>query len=341
MNLAWKRRFHRPGKVLGSFCVVDVRFGIHLGVDDANQPSLFDKAADLARGVIEIAEYPGSGGADHHAGRFQTALQAVLAKVALIGNMPEGMAEAGAVGTGWDAITTVDTDGGVYEHQAVLGFKSGSGYRAGGYTGRFIALHTIAGLKVQLAAGFICRLYPISIRVRRDVVLQLAGNDTGLTVKTSGDIYHHTIFGLHIDALIFSVTGKEGSKKDFSPPVSLREFVLLRGNEATTCLLSTMRKLLRLGLLFTFHLRRGFLLNFPLHSKVKRQFAESAADLDGVSGIAQRAEIEEIGLANKALGIIALFDQVAEVYPCRCQGFEVDIWSSLMAAPTRHPLGKG
>ena len=216
MNLAWKRRFHRPGKVLGSFCVVDVRFGIHLGVDDANQPSLFDKAADLARGVIEIAEYPGSGGADHHAGRFQTALQAVLAKVALIGNLPEGMAEAGAIGAGWNTITTVDAHLRVYEHQSVLGFKSSSGNRAGGYTGRFIALHAIAGLKVQLAAGFACRLYPIAIRARRDVVLQLAGNDTSLTVKTFGDIYHHSIFGLHIDVLSCRNTGTKGSKKDFS-----------------------------------------------------------------------------------------------------------------------------
>jgi hypothetical protein len=222
MNLAWERRFHRPGDIADCLGVIDIGFGVHLGVGDAYQPSLFDQPADLARGIIEIAEYPGSGGADHHAGRFQTALQPVLAKVALIGNMPEGMAEAGAVGTGWDAITTVDTDGRVYEHQAVLGFKSGSGYRAGGYTGRFIALHTIAGLKVQLAAGFICRLYPISIRARRDVVLQLAGNNTGLTVKTSGDIYHHTIFGLHIDALIFSVTGKKGSKKDFSHSIAPR-----------------------------------------------------------------------------------------------------------------------
>jgi hypothetical protein len=204
---------------------------------------LLQKPADLARGIIEITENPGSGGANLHASRFQAAFNPVAAKVTLVSNMLGGMAVTGAVGTGWNTIPTVDADLAVYQHQAVIGLESSSRNRAGRYTGRFIALHAIAGLKMQLAAGSVFRLYPVSIGVGRDLILQLAGNDTSLTVKTLGGIYHHGVFGLHIDVLIFGRSTQVAFIAKFLRRLLPRQFPLRKCRNHPLGLRKTSRKM--------------------------------------------------------------------------------------------------
>jgi hypothetical protein len=46
---------------------------------------------------------------------------------------------------------------------------------------------------------------PVSLEPGWNTILQLAGNDACLAVKTFGCVYHHGIFGLHTDLLISSI----------------------------------------------------------------------------------------------------------------------------------------
>ena len=93
----WKLRFHRPVEGTGVIKIVDVRFGIEFGIDHAHKPSPIQETADLARGIIEIPEYPGFSGADHYTGRFQAPLQTAVAKIAFVGDPLCGMKKARAV----------------------------------------------------------------------------------------------------------------------------------------------------------------------------------------------------------------------------------------------------
>ena len=110
MDISRKRGFHRPGQGRGALPIVDIRFGIYLGIDHAHQPPSVQETSHLAGRIIEVPENTGSGGTGDYAGRLLATFQAALAKIALIGDMLGGMAVTSAVGAGRDTVATIDAD---------------------------------------------------------------------------------------------------------------------------------------------------------------------------------------------------------------------------------------
>jgi len=104
----WKLRFYWPVEGSGVIKIKDVRFGIKFGIDHAHKPTPIQETADLARGIIEVTEYPGFSGTDHHTGRFQAPLQTAVAKVALVGDTLGGMKKSRAVRASWNTKFTAD-----------------------------------------------------------------------------------------------------------------------------------------------------------------------------------------------------------------------------------------
>ena len=95
--------FHGPVKGSGVGKIVDVGFRIHSGIDHAHKIASLQETTDLARGIIEVPEYPDPCGAGHYTGRFQASLQAALAKVAFIGDNLGRMKKACTIRAGRNA----------------------------------------------------------------------------------------------------------------------------------------------------------------------------------------------------------------------------------------------
>jgi len=103
------------------------------------------------------------------------------------------VAIASTIGTGGDTVTATDTFGSIYYHKAVVLLISGS-YGAGLHTRRLVALHALTGLKLGPSAVKASRmLHPVPPGPFWNIIFNLAGDHTGLAVKTLEGVNHHGI----------------------------------------------------------------------------------------------------------------------------------------------------
>ena len=117
-----------------------------------------------------------------NAGRFKPPRQPDPAKIALIGDISCRMEKTCPIRAGRDAEFARDTKHRIDDHSPVLGLIGGID-RAGLHTGGIVALHAIARLKVHRHPIILKSLfYPGPGEPGWNIVLQLAGNDTGLAV---------------------------------------------------------------------------------------------------------------------------------------------------------------
>jgi len=108
VNISRKRGQHGPIRGQGSLNIVDHRLCVDYGIDNPHQFFRFQKPADLALRIIQIAKGSRFGRACFHTGRKFAALEAVQAKIAFIRQTGVRIAVTGAVRAGADAIGASD-----------------------------------------------------------------------------------------------------------------------------------------------------------------------------------------------------------------------------------------
>ncbi|MNH21669.1 hypothetical protein D3C79_814890 [compost metagenome] len=155
--------------------------------------------ADLALGIVQIADDARLADAALHAGGQQPCLQPVGAEGALVGGVGLMVDEAGVIGTGLHAVAAGDAPVVVDHHYAVLALEGGAGGAdieagglgavvaepgqheegGGGIEGRHVAHLVLADRGAKLAEG--------------GLVLYGAGHGAGLAADAAAQIDQHAV----------------------------------------------------------------------------------------------------------------------------------------------------
>ena len=164
-----------------------------------------DGLADVAVGVVEVAEHTGTGHAGTHASRQHAKLGAVVAERALahdvlIVHMVTGLVGAGShAGVAADALLVVDLHGAVLGDVARAG---GAGLHAGGVVAVVALLGHVGAAHIAVAVLNVPALDPRVELGQRRLVLQAACHDAGVAADALRQVDEHTQSHIAHDALL-------------------------------------------------------------------------------------------------------------------------------------------